>query len=69
MAGTAFYHDYDFVGRGFSGSSIIYFYNDNLNNLNSKLSQCDRKGVKSKSLYGLHLNGNRLKVQNPSSIR
>lgn len=36
VGGTTFHHDYDFVGRGFSGSSINLLYNDNLNNLNSK---------------------------------
>lgn len=62
VAGTAFYHDYDFVGRGFSGSSINLLYNDNLNNLNSKfVCSAIEKVSKVKASYGLHFNGNRLK--------
>ena len=62
VGGTTFYHDYDFVGRGFSGSSINLLYNDNLNNLNSKfVCSAIEKVSKVKASYGLHFNGNRLK--------
>lgn len=62
VGGTTFYHDYDFVGRGFSGSSINLLYNDNLNNHNSKfVCSAIEKVSKVKASYGIHFNGNRLK--------
>lgn len=62
VGGTTFYHDYDFVGRGFSGSSINLLYNDNLNSLNSKfVCSAIEKVSKVKASYGLHFNGNRLR--------
>ena len=62
VGGTTFYHNYDFVGRGFSGSSINLLYNDNLNNHNSKfLCSAIEKVSKVKASYGIHFNGNRLK--------
>lgn len=62
VGGTTFYHDYDFVGRGFSGSSINLLYNDNLNNCNSKfVCSAIEKVSKVKASYGLHFNGNRLR--------
>lgn len=62
VGGTTFHHDYDFVGRGFSGSSINLLYNDNLNNFNSKfVCSAIEKISKVKASYGIHFNGNRLK--------
>ena len=62
VGGTTFYHDYDFVGRGFSGSSINLLYNDNLNSLNSKfICSAIEKVSKVKASYGIHFNGNRLR--------
>lgn len=62
VGGTTFYHNYDFVGRGFSGSSINLLYNDNLNNHNSKfVCSAIEKVSKVKASYGIHFNGNRLK--------
>ena len=62
VGGTTFYHDYDFVGRGFSGSSINLLYNDNLNSLNSKfVCSAIEKVSKVKASYGIHFNGNRLR--------
>lgn len=52
----------NFVGRGFSGSSINLLYNDNLNSLNSKfVSSAIEKVSKVKASYGIHFNANRLK--------
>lgn len=62
VGGTTFYHEYDFVGRGFSGSSINLLYNDNLNSLNSKfVCSAIEKVSKVKASYGIHFNGNRLR--------
>lgn len=62
VGGTTFYHDYDFVGRGFSGSSINLLYNYNLNSLNSKfVCSAIEKVSKVKASYGIHFNGNRLR--------
>jgi hypothetical protein len=62
VGGTTFYHDYDFIGRGFSGSSINLLYNDNLNSLNSKfVCSAIEKVSKVKASYGIHFNGNRLR--------
>lgn len=62
VGGTTFYHEYDFVSRGFTGSSINLLYNDNLNSLNSKfVCSAIEKVSKVKASYGIHFNGNRLR--------
>lgn len=62
IAGKAFYHDYNFIGRGGAGSAINLLYNDNLNKHNAKFIITSLEKVsKEKASYGLALNGERLK--------
>lgn len=62
IAGKAFFHNYDFVGRGGAGSAINLLYNNNLDKY-SGLFIC--KAIENSSFfkasYGVQLNGNRLK--------
>lgn len=62
IGGKAFFHDYNFVGRGGAGSAINLLYNDNLD---EKVGLFICKMLESSSMnkasYGVQLNGNRLK--------
>ena len=62
IGGKAFYHDYDFVGRGGAGSAINLLYNKRLDKY-SGLFICKmlESSSFSKASYGVQLNGNRLK--------
>lgn len=62
IAGKAFFHNYDFVGRGGAGSAINLLYNNNLDKY-SGLFICKIIENSSffKASYGVQLNGNRLK--------
>lgn len=62
IGGKAFFHDYDFVGRGGAGSAINLLYNDNLDE-HSGLFICKiiENSSFSKASYGVQLNGKRLK--------
>ncbi|MGI6258856.1 MAG: restriction endonuclease subunit S [Anaerolineaceae bacterium] len=62
IAGRAFYHDYDFIGRGGAGSAISLLYNKNLDKYNAQfICVMIEKVSKEKASYGLALNGDRLK--------
>lgn len=62
IAGKAFYHDYNFVGRGKAGSAINLMYNSQLNKYNSKfICTMIEKVSQEKASYGVALNGDRLK--------
>lgn len=60
IGGKAFYHSYNFVGRGGAGSAINLLYN---NNLDEYVGLFISKIIssKAKASYGIQLNGNRLK--------
>lgn len=62
IGGKAFFHDYDFVGRGGAGSAINLLYNTCLDKY-SGLFICKILESSSfhKASYGVQLNGNRLK--------
>lgn len=62
IAGKAFYHDYDFIGRGGAGSAINLLYNSNLDKYNGQFICTALERVSTeKASYGLQLNGLRLK--------
>lgn len=62
IAGKAFYHDYDFIGRGGAGSAINLLYNSNLDKYNGQFICTALERVSTeKASYGLQLNGGRLK--------
>lgn len=62
IGGKAFYHKYDFVGRGGAGSAINLIYNKNLDEY-SAIFLCNiiENVSKNKATYGVQLNGDRLK--------
>ena len=62
IGGKAFFHEYDFVGRGGAGSAINLLYNEQLNKY-SALFVCKiiENNAIDKASYGIQLNGNRLK--------
>ena len=62
IGGKAFFHEYDFVGRGGAGSAINLLYNENLDKY-SALFVCKiiENNAINKASYGIQLNGNRLK--------
>lgn len=62
IAGKAFYHNYNFVGRGGAGSAINLLYNQNLDENNSQfILTMIEKVSREKASYGVALNGERLK--------
>lgn len=62
IAGKAFYHDYNFIGRGGAGSAVNLLYNKYLDKHNAKFICTMIENVsRQKASYGLALNGNRLK--------
>lgn len=63
IKGTCFFHDYDFVGRGFSGASVSVLRNINLNKYNGMfICSSIEKTSKLKASYGYLFNSNRLKM-------
>ena len=63
IKGTCFFHDYDFVGRGFSGASVNVLKNMNLNKYNGIfICSSIEKTSKLKASYGYLFNSNRLKT-------
>lgn len=63
IKGTCFFHDYDFVGRGFSGASVNVLRNINLNKYNGMfICSSIEKTSKLKASYGYLFNSNRLKM-------
>lgn len=65
IAGKAFFHEYNFVGRGGAGSAINLLYNPNVNKHNALFICSSLERVsKEKASYGVQLNGNRLKNTN-----
>lgn len=63
IKGTCFFHDYDFVGRGFSGASVNVLRNINLNKHNGMfICSSIEKTSKLKASYGYLFNSNRLKM-------
>lgn len=63
IKGTCFFHDYDFVGRGFSGASVNVLRNINLNKHNGMfICSAIEKTSKLKASYGYLFNSNRLKM-------
>ena len=61
IKGLAFYHKYDFIGRGFSGASINLLYNENLNKYNGLfICKAIEKTSKEKADYSNLFNSNRL---------
>ena len=63
IKGTCFFHDYDFVGRGFSGASVNVLRNINLNKYNGVfICSSIEKTSKLKASYGYLFNSNRLKM-------
>lgn len=62
IKGVCFYHDYDFVGRGFSGASVNILINKNLNKFSGQfICTVIQKTSMSKASYGYLFNGNRLR--------
>ena len=63
IKGTCFFHDYAFVGRGFSGASVNVLRNINLNKYNGMfICSSIEKTSKLKASYGYLFNSNRLKM-------
>ena len=63
IKGTCFFHNYDFVGRGFSGASVNVLRNINLNKYNGMfICSSIEKTSKLKASYGYLFNSNRLKM-------
>ena len=61
IAGKAFYHDYDFIGRGYSGASINVLYNNRLNKYSGLfLCKAIEKTSSNKASYGYLFNSKRL---------
>lgn len=61
IKGKAFYHDYDFVGRGFSGASINTLYSNKINKYTGLfLSRAIEKTSSQKASYGYLFNSKRL---------
>ncbi len=61
IAGKAFYHDYDFIGRGYSGASINVLYNKKLNKYSGLfLCKAIEKTSSNKASYGYLFNSKRL---------
>lgn len=62
IKGICFYHDYDFVGRGFSGASVNILINKNLNKFSGQfICNAIQNTSMSKASYGYLFNGNRLR--------
>ena len=62
IAGKAFFHEYDFIGRGGAGSAINLLYNDKLDKFSAQfICTALEKVSKEKASYGWALNGERLK--------
>lgn len=62
IKGICFYHDYDFVGRGFSGASVNILINKNLNKFSGQfICTVIQNTSMSKASYGYLFNGNRLR--------
>ena len=62
IAGKAFFHDYNFIGRGGAGSAINLLYNSRLDKYNGQfVCAMIEKVSQEKASYGLALNGERLK--------
>lgn len=62
IKGKAFYHDYDFVGRGFSGASVNLLYNESLNKYNGLfICRLIESTSKNKASYGNLFNSYRLR--------
>ena len=62
IKGSCFFHEYDFVGRGFSGASVNVLRNKKLNKFNGIfICSAIEKTSKSKASYGYLFNSNRLK--------
>ena len=62
IGGKAFYHKYEFVGRGGAGSAINLLYNDKLNkDIALFLCKAIEKTSLEKASYAVALNGGRLK--------
>ena len=60
--GKAFYHEYDFVGRGFSGASINLLYRENMNrHIALFLTQAIEHTATLKASYANLFNSNRLR--------
>lgn len=61
IKGNAFYHPYNFVGRGFSGASINLLYNEHLNKYNAIfICKLIEYSAKDKASYGYLYNSDRL---------
>lgn len=61
IKGNAFYHPYNFVGRGFSGASINLLYNGHLNKYNALfICKLIEYSAKDKASYGYLYNSDRL---------
>lgn len=62
IKGICFYHDYDFVGRGFSGASVNVLRNKNLNKFSGQfICTAIQNTSMSKASYGYLFNSNRLR--------
>ena len=62
IGGKAFFHDYDFVGRGGAGSAINLLYNTCLDKYSGLfICRALESSSFSKASYGVQLNGDRLK--------
>lgn len=62
IGGKAFFHEYDFVGRGGAGSAINLLYNPYLDKYNGRfICTAIEKVSKEKASYGVQLNGARLR--------
>ena len=62
IKGICFYHDYVFVGRGFSGASVNILINKNLNKFSGQfICTVIQNTSMSKASYGYLFNGNRLR--------
>lgn len=62
IKGSCFFHEYDFIGRGFSGASVNVLRNVNLNKFNGIfICSAIQKTSKLRASYGYLFNSNRLK--------
>lgn len=62
IKGKCFYHDYKFVGRGYSGASVNVLKNKNLNKFNGQfICTAIQNTSMSKASYGYLFNSDRLK--------
>ncbi|MDY4012048.1 MAG: restriction endonuclease subunit S [Fusobacterium gastrosuis] len=62
IKGSCFYHEYDFIGRGFSGASVNLLRSDKLNKYNAVFCcSAIQKTSMAKASYGYLFNSDRLK--------